>query len=578
MSTQVLSQPSSPETRHGLGPLSSNEIVIGLALGSPTETPLPPLPREYFDGYPLPSLVHDDGQELDYYDSVSRISYDSPPTQPARTYRLDSGLKRSGSKWKNLGGFFRRKTTSAPTFDDQPFYMLERPNRQEWAGPARTPALPEELSASHVPRTPTPLEPQSQTTCSAEPIQESGARAMLRRASTRRKGIRKRARAQTAGSLESSGRSPAKARLGDPEVPEEPAGTSTWLRLNGNGDQKVQAGASSLPGTSSLLQVEIPSVELERYSVMFGDLLLPKPAKSPPLRSPQRQSPLRDLKPVPSGKENKPEGCALSPLSSNPPLSSNLPRPPHIRKDSSSSTGSKSSIKSGNYGLFPSPGPAQKRNAAHKPMPKSSPLSRSVTTPNVTAASPRPKIQTSKSQDPNQLMIVIHEAETSSPPKANSGSKANGHHRRTSSCNPSDVSDTSTHADYFEYIDDFAEHEYSRPSSANGAQKEALTNSVFPVRKSSMKAPTAPPVTPRTPSPPVPVKPLSPRELPDAIGSEGEVSIARKVSISRQQRNLVPVVPQVARQPMQAKLVNSCSTPALRKSRHLTSEDIDDKC
>lgn len=579
MSNPLPSHPSSPETRHGLGPLSSNEIVIGLALGSPTENPLASMPGGYLDGHLPPSLAGDRNHEIDYSDNVSRISYNSPPGQPARSHRPRSGLKRSGSRWKNLGGLFTRKAPSAPSFDGQPFYMLDRPNQQDWAMSAHTPAPPERLAAPPVARTPTAPASQSQTLCSAEASQESGARAMLRRVSTRRKGIRKRARAQTIGSLETSRRSPAKARLEDPGVPDERAGAATWLRLDDREDQKVPAAVSSVRGKPSLLQVDIPSVELERYSIMFGDLLLPKSTKSPPLPSSRRQSKLREPKPVSMGKENMPEELSLSPLSSNPPLSSNLPRPPHTRKDSSSSAGSKSSTKSGNYGLFPSPGPAQKRKAAHKAAPKPSPLSRSVTTPTVTTASlSRPVIQTSESHDPNQLMIVIHEAETLSPSRAHSDSGASGHHRRTSSFNSSDFSDSSTRASYFEYIDDLAKNEDPRPSSASGPRREALTRSAFPVRKSSMKAPRASPVTPRTTRPPVPVEHSSLRKAPEPIVSDEGVSIARQISISRRQRNLVPVMPQAARQQMQAKPVESCSTSALRKSHHLTFEAAVDKC
>ena len=573
MSKPLPTHPSSPETRHGLGPLSSNEIVIGLALGSPTEYPLASMPGGYLDDHLPPSLAQDRNHEIDYSDNVSRTSHNSPPGQPARNHQPRSGLKRTGSRWKNLGGLFTRKAPSAPSFDGQPFYMLDKTNQQEWGMRAQTPSPPERTVAPHIARTPTPLESQSQTLCSAEASQESGARAMLRRVSTRRKGIRKRARAQTTGSLETSRRSPAKARLEDPEVLNERTEATTWLRLDDREDWKVPAAVSSVPGTSSLLQVDIPSVELERYSIMFGDLLLPKSTKSPPLPSSRRHSQLRELKPSSMDKENMPEELNLSPLSSNPPFFSNLPRPPHTRKDSSSSAGSKSSTKSANYGFFPSPGPAQKRKAAHKAAPKPSPLSRSVTTPTVTTASlSRPIIQSSESHDPNQLMIVIHEAESLSPPRAHSASGASGHHRRTSSFNPSDFSDSSTRASYFEYIEDLAENQSPRPSSANGPRREALARSAFPVRKSSMKAPRASPVTPRTTRPPVPVEPPSLRKAPEPIVGDAEVSIARQISISRRQRNLVPVMPQAARQPMQAKLVESCSTSALRKSHQLTFE------
>lgn len=580
MSTQFSSQSSSPQTRPGLSPLSSDTIIIGLALGSPTDNPLAPLPRDDLDGNPWPSVVQDYAYELDYdYSSnISRISYEGRRSQSTQSHRLESGLKRSRSRWKNLGGLFSRKTPSGPTTDGQPFYMLDRPIQREPAESARALASPEASTAPHKPRTTDPLEPQCQATCSAAPVQESGARAILRRVSTRKKGIRKRARAQTIDSSGSSRGSPARARLEAQGVPDEPAGASIWLRLD---DQKVQhapTGEPSVPGTSSLLQIEIPSVELERYSVMFGDLLLPN---SPPSRPPRGRSQLRELKPALLEKENRTEKRTNSPpLSSNPPISSSLTRPPHKRNDSSSSTGSRSSTRAGQYGLFPSPSPAHKRKAAHKATSRPSPLSRSVTTPNITAASlPPPSIQICKSQDRSQSMVAAHEIEPPSLQRGHSDSRASGHRQPTSSFNPSDGSDVSIYASTLEHIDDFGKIDGARPPSANGRRREAPSTSAFPVRKSSMKAPVAPRVAPPPPCPQVTVNRSSSYVVSDVIGSDAEVSVARQISISRRRRNLVPVVPpQVVKQPMQAKLVNSCSTPALRSSHHLTLETVVDQC
>ena len=579
MSNRISSRPTSPETRHGLGPLSSNEIVIGLALGSPTENPLAALPREYLDQYVSPFPSQENGQDVEYLDEASRTSYDSPKAQSTRSHRSGSRIKRSASRWRNLGGLFSKKTPSVPATEGPPFYMLDRRPQRERAGTAHTiifsdvPAVPLNTTMPTVP------EPQSEATCSAAapPVPEGGARAMLRRVSTRRKGVRKRARAQTTGSLESSRRTPAKPRFEDSEISDERAGAPTWLRLDEGAPEQEPVGGPSIPNASSLLQIEIPNVELERYSVMFGDVLPPKSTQAPPLRPHQREAQLQELKPVLSGRENMTEDQVLSPLSSNPPLSSSLPRPPHARKDSTSSTGSKSSTKSGHYGLFPSPKPAQKRKAAIKAPVKPSPLSRSITTPNVTVASPRPIVKTSKSQDQNQPTIVIDETEALSPLRRHASTNTGGHHRRTSSFNPSDFSD-STYASHFEYLDDFEGNEHARPISANGQPRETFSTSAFPARKSSMRAPVAAPITASAPRPAFPARSVSLHGLANATGEQGEVSIARKVSITRQQRNLVPIIPQVPRQPMQARLINSCSTPALRQSHHLTLEAVVDSC
>ena len=581
MSLEVPLQPLDTDSRHGLGPLHSNEIIIGLALGSPRENPLPSVPQEYLEDYPLPSALHHERQERDEWDNVSQLSQSSPPRQPVRAYPSQSGLKRSGSKWKNLGSLFTKKAPSAPAFGGQPFYMLDRPKEGDWAHTAHEPSLPKQLSAQH-PKdgTTTALEPAGQIGSSAEPSHEGGAKAFLRRASTRRKAVRKRARAQTTGSLENNRSPPARVRLEDRKGPERPGDASMWLKLEDSGNQKTSTGTNPLSGESPLLQIDIPSVELERYSVMFGDLLPPNSAKSPPLRLSRAQSQLREHRPAATGKENKPIGPTLLPLSSNPPLSPNPPRPPHSRRDSSSSTGSKSSSKSANYGLFPSTGLPKKRNPAHKPLSKPSPLSRSVTAPNTTAKSLlRPILQTSKSQGPDELLIKVPGTEVPSLPKVEAIKKDRHHHRRSSSLNPSDFS-AGLFPSTFEYDDYSYEDDYPRPSSANEARKEIPARHAFPVRKSSMKAPRAPPATPPTLSPQLCSKPPSNCEplLPQPGNSEGEVSIARQISISRRQRNLVPIVPQVARQPLQVNLVNSSNAPALRKSHHLTFEDIVDRC
>ena len=579
-----------PGPRELLGPLHSNEIVIGLALGSPRENPLPPLPREDCADYYLPPHQK---QDLNYTDAVPFPLQTSQPSHSGGTSESTGGLKRSGSRWKGLGGLFGKKTPSAPAFDGQPFYMLDRTNQQEWAKPKRTPESPEELSAPNLRRRAnTNEESTSKTLRSAEPAHQSGPKAMLRRASTRRKGMRKRRieetranrpRAHTGPTLESHREASAERQLGDQKsqktVDAQGGSSSSWVRIDehgavrnhddtplfqqteNDGSLKKQAGASSL------LQVEIPNVELERYSVMFGDLLSPPTSQSQPSIafrrqscSPRRKSQLFESRLAATGKEN----LHKSPLASNPP------RPIHGRTHSSSSTVSKSSTKStATFSLFPPPAAPQKRNTAHKPLPKPSPLSRSVTAPHTAALPPRPTITTTKSQDPTHVTILVHEANSASPPKASPPGDGSLH-QRTPSLDPSFISAKSNQLGFFEGQDHFSEKVYSNCTSStlDGESQEVLEKRAFPVRKSSMKVPRAPLRAHKTPKAPFAL------EATDAVSGKEElvsVSVARQVSISRRQRNLVPIVPQVARQ---AKLVNSCSTPQLRKSHHLTLENV----
>lgn len=57
--------------------------------------------------------------------------------------------------------------------------------------------------------------------------------------------------------------------------------------------------------------------------------------------------------------------------------------------------------------------------------------------------------------------------------------------------------------------------------------------------------------------------------------ADGEVSVARQVSITRKQKAGAPIpVRQSARQPVHVKVVNVCGTPAKRKSHHLTLVEV----
>ena len=577
MSLETQSRPFDDDPQHGLGPLHSNEIIIGLALGSPREVPDSSVPQECLEEYPSSSRLPQAGHGDDDWDNVSYQLTPSPPQPFARSYPAESGLKRSGSRWKNIGSLFSRKAPSAPGFDGQPFYMLDHPNEEnQEAHTART-LPPAGCSAAPRPtRKTTPaMESTTKTAPSLEPVYEGGARALLRRASTRRKAIRKRARAYTGGSLESNRNPPARVRLNDRKADGPPLDASTWLETNDSENQKTVAGAPSLSTRSPFLQIEIPGVELERYSVMFGDLLPSNSAKLHQLRSSRAHSQRPEPRPAPTGKENKPDGLKFSPLSSNPPLLSNPSRPVHSRKDSSSSTGSKSSGKSANYGLFPSTYSPKKRTTTHKSLSKPSPLSRSVTAPNTMATSlARPVPKSSKSQGPEDITLEAQAMDVPSLPKGEVVERdRQHHHRHTSSLNPSDISTSfsPSRAEFGDYVyDDDDDDDHLRPSSAKEARNEKPTSCGFPVRKSSMRAPKVSPIMPRAHPPRTSSKPPSNDDEPPpplegagaTEGGNGEMAIARQISISRQQRNLVPIVPQIVRRPVQVDLVEK--TPSGR--------------
>ena len=255
---QTPSRARSPQPHAGFGHrLHPDEIVIGLALGSPSQSPT--LARS------------PDNRQVD----VSCVC--SAPENRASTlghvYEIDSGgrgIKRKGSKWKSLGSLFgRRETRSA-----SPFYQLDHEQQPE---PAKQLITQDHVETSVLRRKRAGSNHGSKahqvglfTGLSGE---ESNS--VLRRTSLRRRGLRRK-------------------KVEDPQ-PEMQRIPAKYKPLAMNSDPHGE-NQTRMPG-SSLLQVEIPCVELERYSVMFGDVLKPPGWQSKPQPSllARRQAHLEEL-------------------------------------------------------------------------------------------------------------------------------------------------------------------------------------------------------------------------------------------------------------------------------------------
>ena len=237
----------------------SDEAIIGLALGSPNQSPIfarSPDKRDRDDS----CVCNTPG------DFASRL---------ANVYEIDRegrGIKRKGSKWKSLGSLFgRRETRFAPSYyqlnnEQQPEPVKELITRDllETNVLRRKRAVSNHDSKAH--------QVDSLTVLSGE---ESNG--LLRRTSLRRRGLRRR-------------------RVEEPQ-PEMhqifTKNTTPAIPENSKPHGENQIPTSGL----SLLQVEIPCVELERYSVMFGDVLKPMGWQSkpqPPLLA-RRQAHLEEL-------------------------------------------------------------------------------------------------------------------------------------------------------------------------------------------------------------------------------------------------------------------------------------------
>lgn len=502
-----------------LGRLHSDEIVIGLALGSPGQSPLPPLPP--------------DDRDVD-------VSYacDSPENTPGALGTIteinagEQAIKRKGSKWKTFGSFFGRKDSASRGPQASSFYQLDRVHEQ---GPAKQHHTQNQSEINALRRKRANPSRSNRTRTDSSNCTSKGENSgLLRGNSSRKKGLWRRNAKET--NLESL-------RL--------------YSALSAHADGEDLQTSPLAPQTAwrrpvaSLLQVEIPNVELERYSVMFGDVLdfspkIKRQSRTQPSLLARRQRQMEELRAVPDSKAPHPSSV------------DDLPKPPHKRDGSISSR----SAKSPSFSLFPtstSPLRQQTHSTACKPSSKPSALSRSTTAPNGLAPPDRPQVHKSKSHGPDHVFVIVHS------PAGLSSTPASGRGRSLDLPNPSA---NSTQASFFE-CPEFPLHshltlEIDPQTSTTKNAREAFLNRAFPAPKSTMKKLSLPLEEPECPGHP----------LTNPPSTTAEISIARQISISRRQRQLlVPIAPKLARQPRQPKLVNGISTPAARKSHHLTPED-----
>lgn len=212
---------------------------------------------------------------------------------------------------------------------------------------------------------------------------------------------------------------------------------------------------------------------------------------------------------------------------------------------------SKSSTPS--FSLFPST-PLPARGPVNKLLPKSSPLCRSVTAPSGRISPRRPTIKKSNSQDRDHVLVIVRNSEAS--PTA---------HAHQPSSDPFQRSANSTKASFLECAD---HPRYSAPAieadspiPTEDAAQESL-HRAFPARKSSMK---------RLAWPELRYKHQGENLISPAAT---EVAVARQISISRRQRQLlVPIISKTTHQPMQPRANEQTTIEASRKSYHLTLED-----
>ena len=668
-SPQLLQAQSSPIASLALGiPRQSHvvydaegrqqEVEIGMALGSPSQNPLPPLPKQ---------------ASLD--DNYHKLSPQTSATEE-RTYQGKDAYKQKG-KWKGFGGLFSKKSASMPVSPASPLYATQTTAQGNTHRKIRPHTLSHGSHSAYQANMPTMHKEVAQDSPRQFKMPVS-------KYSNLKPDMH---RSHTTPMFQTEQHTPTPPPPPKDDLYEGPP---------------VQAPVA----TTSLLEVEIPNVTMDRYSVMFGSVLQPKQpsllvrrqAQLDKLKNldeelKQRQREIEKLqkqiridkavdenvKSLKTTNEKvKSEGNVSTAITWLCRLdSANTPQEDTNRLEESSlrvparGPSPVPRTKSPSFSLFPSTPTVRIRNQSPQAFRKPAPIQRSATAP-ISSQSPLKanfEIKHTGSKDQSAVLVMVHS------PSQSVNSPASSHHPKWSS----DLSPTSTEASLpsesdFLSVDKDSSLVAPETRRLLEARKQAiaassdndmtLTNKVFefpsqtqrasprrirltdsPERapqqapqlisnKTAKQAPSTPslqqspskaPPTPglqRTASltkgqpiqgplkftqiKPIHAAPSSPHSnftsahhnavtpasksakthtefahivngnpLASSPPSAAEISIARQISVSKRQRQLlVPIVPKTTKQPMQPKLVNveGVSRHASRKSHHVLVE------
>ena len=254
----------SQSTRHGF---RDSRELIGLALGSPPESPL------------LALLPTDTGNFGKRYQSPRSIS-DLQSGSNTSTSILEVE-KSSGTKWRKLGGIFGKKASKADTSPSALFYQAEPLDQ---GGNLQQPPPPEQQKSTQDARS-------RETTKDGRlwnPVSDSSG--MVKNAPPRSPPVK----SNKGGSGDYGEKRSLRKRLGKLQLELSSNLTVSPLAVvshkplereekNQTPPPKItrEAATTLELGGGSLLEVEIPSIQLERFSIMFENLLHPRPQATP---------------------------------------------------------------------------------------------------------------------------------------------------------------------------------------------------------------------------------------------------------------------------------------------------------
>lgn len=493
-------------------------MAIGIALGSPSENPLPPLP--------VKAVANGD---IALYASDSRIVHSvgyntrEPCLEPSKSRTR---------RWHTLGGIFSKKTASFPPSPNLPVLRMQCSSvrhAQQGVEPLQRQARPPSRSGS-----------QKRTPFAGDTDSLSAAGPHVRPLPNRDvKGLRTWDFARTES---------APLPQVEPVSPRPPPKDINHTNVS----PRTLRGRIDTPPR---LHVEIPNVEMERYSVMFGDLLDETQPQALLARRHGQLGSLTNVGEVPETVRTSTTSSTtckqltfLRQVNSHNP-GGGLSRP--ARRATSPTT------KSPSFSLFPSTSPNSSRCPVKAQLNRSSPLQRAATPPaalspnGATLDLPQTGLQV------GNTTILQSPGTASASSRGKKWSWGTSHFSQVSSDSSLDERDLAPE-DLFKQVQPM-----NVPKSKFNDKALPRYPPISDVEGGCSNAPG-----PHKAAPPL-------REMSKEATNAADFLIARQISISAQQRRLISnLVSKTARQPMHPVLVDVRNGLILRNSHHVLLEEI----
>lgn len=488
------------------------ELMIGLALGSPRENPLPPIP---------PDGAHED---------VSSVCSSLGSPAIVRDHNSADLALQKGRKWRTFTGLFNKKDASSHLYllgpnsphRDLPYQYKSYQRKAPEQFPARS--VHHNRQSDYSSRLPRGLDRQLPPR-PRRGIFRGGDAGLRRQIGWRNTQFRKEHRRDVRNPAVNKSRSwplSYSARKGPKPPPK-------------NGITARKASSSNLRD-DSLLQVEIPSVHMERYSVMFSNLLEPAQPKSILAR---RQGTRAEIKLAPNDRNNN-ESIPGTRVDSN--------EIKHVPVQISKCAQDVVLPISGRPAVSSPPWLLSSNPAARSPLERST--LHPCHTATISSLLTEPKMETSKCHERNCFLNL--DGNPIEPLGEEAASDRPASTLDLDRCHPPTTGRYSELPGCAELVD---KDEVLPPLPLNpGVRKTS------PLRHHGETSSTST---------------HSQFKLKDkTISDVAEISITRQISVSKRQRQLlVPIVSRQARQPMQPKLVIGSDQDAKsRKSHYLTVE------